>query len=227
MHDHRPATLTLDHDVEHAVQRDVERDAVAESVASTDGRRSRRVRNKVAVIDAYLDLVSAGNERPSVAEVAARSGVSHRSVFRYFADKDDLARSSIDRQINRVGPQLLLELGPDADLDDRIRHLIERRFQLFEVLAPVARLMRMMAPEDPAIRQELTRTRLVAREQIRDLFAPELGTMAQDTANEVLGVIDVLCSFESGELFVWDLGFTPQGGVHAIERVLRLLLRAR
>ncbi len=226
--------MTLGHDVDEAVQQDVhaverngKMDDFVDSGASTDGRRSRRVRNKVAVIDAYLDLVSEGNERPSVAEVAARSGVSHRSVFRYFADKDDLARSSIDRQIDRVGPQLLLDLGPEAALDDRIRHLIERRFQLFEVLAPVARLMRMMAPEDPAIRQELTRNRHVAREQIRVLFAPELDDMALDTANEVLGVIDVLCSFESGELFVWDLGFTQQAGVDAIERVLRLLLRAR
>ncbi len=176
------------------------------------------------MIDSYLDLIAEGTERPTVAEVAERSGVSHRSVFRYFADKEDLIRSSIERQIKRIRPKLQLKLGPGAPLDDRIDHLLVRRFELFDALAPVARLMRLMASEAPAIGVELTRNRGLARQQIKWLFGPELDLMSPDHAEEVLGVIDVLCSFESGELFVGDLHFTQSRSIDAIRRVLTVLL---
>lgn len=190
----------------------------------TDGRRTRRVRNKIAVIDAYLDLVSEGNESPSVAEVAERSRVSHRSVFRYFADKDDLARSSIDRQLERVRPLLSLEMGPEGPLEDRVEHIVTRRFALFDELAPVARLMRVMAAKDELMHTELRRNRRLSREQIRGLFARELDEMPRDRAEETLGVVDVLCSFEAAELMLHDQELEPDRCVATLRRTITQLL---
>lgn len=186
----------------------------------TDGRRTRRIRNKVAVIDAYLDLVGEGNDSPSVAEVAERSHVSHRSVFRYFSDKDDLARSSIDRQIERLAPMLTLELGPDAPLTERIEHLLSRRFELFEQIAPIARLMRSIANKDNSMGKLLAQNRQIARRQIADLLEPELSAMDAGLAEETLAVIDVLCSFESGELFRSDLGLDRERSIAALTRAI-------
>ncbi|MEO7397723.1 MAG: TetR/AcrR family transcriptional regulator [Ilumatobacteraceae bacterium] len=191
---------------------------------SGDGRHNRRVRNKIAVIDAYLDLIAEGSERPSVAEVAHRSGVSHRSVFRYFADKDDLARTSIDRQIMRVRPHLQLELTPRAPLADRVEHLLVRRFELYDVLGPVARLMRVLSAENPEIGMQLTSNRETAREQIRALFRPELDRLNQRHAENVLAVIDVLCSFESADLFSHDLRFSQNRSIDAIKPAVISLL---
>ena len=47
-----------------------------------DGRRLRRERNRDAVIEALLDLFGEGNLQPSTDEIAVRSGVSARSLFR-------------------------------------------------------------------------------------------------------------------------------------------------
>ncbi|MEO6124740.1 MAG: TetR/AcrR family transcriptional regulator [Ilumatobacteraceae bacterium] len=190
----------------------------------TDGRRTRRIRNKVAVIDAYLDLVGEGNDSPSVGEVAERSRVSHRSVFRYFSDKEDLARSSIDRQIERLGPLLTLQIDNDAPLDDRIEHLLIRRFELFEQIAPIARLMRSLASNHNSLGDLLSRNRYSARRQIAKLFELELSAMSDTRAEEALAVIDVLCSFESGELFRWDLKLPMDRSVAAIAPVLSALL---
>jgi AcrR family transcriptional regulator len=195
------------------------------SQPSTDGRRTRRVRNKTAVIDAYLDLVGEGHDSPSVAEVADRSGVSHRSVFRYFADKDELARSSIDRQIERLRPLHDLKLGPDAPLDDRVDHVLARRFDLYERIAPVARLMRLMAAKDDEMSAELSRTRILAREQLRQLFSPELATMPSARADDVLGLVDVLCSFEAAELLTQDQRFSHARSVSALKQAVLLLLQ--
>lgn len=189
-----------------------------------DGRRTRRIRNKVAVIDAYLDLVGEGNDNPSVAEVAERSRVSHRSVFRYFSDKDELARSSIDRQFERFGPLSTLEIAPAAPLDDRIVHLLTRRFELFEQIAPVARLMRSFASKDDAMGTLLATSRSLGRRQIAQLFESELSEMAAGRSEEILAVIDVLCSFESGDLFRWDLNMPTDRSIAAIHRAISGLL---
>ena len=58
--------------------------------ARPDGRRASRERNRIAVVDALLDLYAEGNLRPGAGEVARRAGLSRRSVFRYFDDLDDL-----------------------------------------------------------------------------------------------------------------------------------------
>ena len=67
-------------------------DGTASDGTAGDGRRLRRDRNRTAVVDALLDLYGESNLRPSTAEIAERAGLSHRSLFRYFDDFEDLCR---------------------------------------------------------------------------------------------------------------------------------------
>ena len=60
-----------------------------------DGRHARRDRNRVAVVDAMLELFAAGNLAPSSDEIAEKAGLSPRSLFRYFDDLDDLVRVAL------------------------------------------------------------------------------------------------------------------------------------
>ena len=83
--------------------------------------------------------------------MADHSGVSHRSVFRYFADKDELARTSIERQESFVAPMLPIKIDHDMSLSDRVDLIVQRRFELFEAIAPVARLSRSLAPLQPIL----------------------------------------------------------------------------
>ena len=64
-------------------------------VEKIDGRRASRERNRDAVVDALLDLYREGNLSPGADAVAERSGLSRRSLFRYFDDLDDLCRAAI------------------------------------------------------------------------------------------------------------------------------------
>lgn len=190
-----------------------------------DGRHQRRDRNKTAVLDAYLDLISEGNEQPSVAEVAARSGVSHRSVFRYFSDKDDLTIASIERHLDRIQPLLWVQFYPDESLEQRVERVIAARLSLFQAIEGMARLQRRIAQTNPVVHAIVTRNRTLARMQVRWLFSPEFDAMEPDEALEVLYAVDVLCSFEAGDLLMHDLQLDGEHATAVLRRALLALLR--
>jgi AcrR family transcriptional regulator len=195
--------------------------------ADTDGRHARRSRNREAVVDAYLDLIRGGNPHPSIADVAERSGVSHRSVFRYFADRDELTRTAIERQQAFLRPLLSLTAAPDLPFDDRLAGFLERRLDLFEAMAPVARLSRSLVLTQPLIAEQLTSSRAFLRSQVEHLFEAELSQLDADARRAALGAIDVLTSFESVELLREDRGWSRDDVRDLLDRSIRTLLDGR
>jgi AcrR family transcriptional regulator len=140
---------------------------------ATDGRRLRREQNREAVVDALLGLFRDGNYQPSAVEVAARSGLSLRSLFRYFDDVDDLHRAAAARQIALALPLLEPGIGPDAPTLDKIRAVVRARVRLFEEIGPSARALRACAHRHKPLAAELARNRAFFRRQLAVLFAPE------------------------------------------------------
>jgi AcrR family transcriptional regulator len=192
--------------------------------AREDGRHARRDRNKYAVVDAYLALVRQGNARPSIADVAERSGVSHRSVFRYFADKDELARTAIERQYAVAMPLAPLTVTTAASLDERIDGFVERRLELFDAIAPIARLSRSLAGAQPLVANELRTSREFFRSQIRHLFAAEIERRTSPEREYTIATLDALCSFEAADLMLLDQGRSPADTAAALRWALRRLL---
>ena len=109
-----------------------------------DGRRVRREQNVDAVVDAMLDLLGEGHLSPGAAAVAERSGVSLRSVFRYFDDMDSLTDRAIARQMERAAPLFDL-LDDSGDLADRAARLGAHRVHQHRELAPFARVEAVLA----------------------------------------------------------------------------------
>ncbi|MDE3096685.1 MAG: TetR/AcrR family transcriptional regulator [Chloroflexota bacterium] len=177
---------------------------------AVDGRRAWRDRNLSAVVDALLDLFNEGNLRPGADEIAARSGVSRRSVFRYFDDLDSLDRTAIERQTGRVSHLLdLPDLGAGT-VEDRIDRLIAQRLRLFEAILPVARVSRLRAPFEPVLAEGLARSRHLFRRQVERHFAGELRALSRSARNATLGAAEVLCSFEAYELLRLGQGQTAK-----------------
>ncbi len=175
-------------------------DSEAPSTAGLDGRHAWRDRNRLAVVDALLDFYAEGNLRPGAQAVAERSGVSRRSVFRYFEDLDDLDRTAIARQQERV--RHLLEV-PDigqGPLHSRIENLASQRAALYTAIAPAARVSRLRAPFHPVLAEELALSREHLRRQLERQFRPELDRLPQHSRAFLLAAADVTCSFESFDL---------------------------
>jgi AcrR family transcriptional regulator len=184
--------------------------ASVDADANVDGRRAWRDRNLGAVVDALLDLFSEGNLRPGADEIAARSGVSRRSVFRYFDDLDGLDRVALERQAERVSHLLDIEGLGEGALADRIEALIAQRLRLFEAILPVARVSRLRAPFEPVVADGLARGRRQFRRQVERQFPDELRALGRNERSATLGAVDVLCSFEAYELLRLGHEQTPK-----------------
>lgn len=172
----------------------------ASLAASPDGRTARRDRNRDAVVDALLELHRTGNLAPTVAEVAAQSGVSHRSVFRYFDDMEALGRAAVERLMASVAHLLELPDLTGLSFEQRVDALIDRRMTLYEAVRPTARVARLKEPFQPVVAQTLADNRQLLGDQVAVVFEPELRAMEPGAADRALIAADVLLSFESAEL---------------------------
>lgn len=175
----------------------------------TDGRRLRREANRQAVIDALVSLYADGRFQPSAAEVAERSGLSPRSVFRYFDDTDDLTRAAVAHHLDRARPLLPIEIAVGAPLREKLAELVRRRIGLWEVVGPAARVARMRAPVNEVLGVELRRNRAAQRDQIERLLRPELDALTADRRRRALATADVLCSWETYDMLRNDQELPP------------------
>ena len=146
-----------------------------------DGRSAIRDRNRLAVLDAVLDLFSEDNLSPGPEEVALRAGLSARSVYRYFEDRDALSRAAIERHLEKIVPLVHIPAIGEGDLAGRIERFVTARLRLHEAGAATARATRMRATFDRIVRAQLDRSRSALRHQVEVHFAPELADVRRGT----------------------------------------------
>jgi len=186
------------------------------ATGSLDGRTQRRERNREKVIEALLDIIRTGDMEPSAASIADRAGVSHRSVFRYFADLDDLVRTAVDHEFTTVYPLgLIPDLG-QGSLERRVDALIDSRLRVYSATYQVSEVARMRSATIPAIDEGLRIISDVQRTQFRRNFARELDQRAGDPTTEfMVDAAMVLTSFDAYSHHQRIFG-------HSMERVRRV-----
>jgi AcrR family transcriptional regulator len=171
-----------------------------------DGRTLRRSRNRDAVITALLDLIREGNLHPGAAEIAERAGVSHRSVFRYFDDLNDLVRTAIRQDFLAAEPLIEIPRLGEGTLEERVANLVDARLALYEYVRGTALVARMRAGSMPDIDAEIATVNMFYREQLRQHFETELDARSQDETESIIDAGLVLTSFDSFDLHQQTLG---------------------
>ncbi len=194
-------------------------------VEPADGRRLRRDRNRDAVVRALLSLYNDGNLSPSTEEIATRSGVSARSLFRYFDDVDDLSEAAIAQQQDDVRHLVTVPATADQTFDDRVAAVARQRGELFEAIESVAMVSRLRAPFQLVVSDKLTEGRAFLRQQLQDLFAAELGSMSPALGAQRLALADVTTSFEAWRLLRDDQHLTRAKATAAMADALTALLQ--
>jgi AcrR family transcriptional regulator len=185
----------------------------ATSAGLDDGRVMRRQRSYDSAVDAILDLLSEGEPRPTAQQVAERSGLSIRSIFRLFEDVESLHAVAISRQVARVLP-LIDELPETGSREERASGLVESRARFYEAVAPVRRFAVSLRASSPLIAEALDRSDRFFRGQLEKAFAAQLAD------REALEALDAATSWE-----MWDrLRSAQRLGQPSAKRVLRQLV---
>lgn len=155
-----------------------------------DGRHARRDRNRVVVLDAVLELFVEGDLHPHPDAVAARSGISVRSIYRYFPTPEAMWRSAMSQHLDRVRSLFDPPDFEGLDVEARIELLIDSRLKLYHEIAAVARAARLSAAQSPAVNERFTASREYLRTHIELAFAPELDPLSPDKRQLCLDAID-------------------------------------
>jgi TetR/AcrR family transcriptional regulator of autoinduction and epiphytic fitness len=163
-----------------------------------DGRNLRRSHSFERAVDAVLDLIGEGGATPTAQQIAERSGISIRTVFRLTEDIESLHAAAVQRQTERIA-SLYVTVPADGPLDGRIAALVDNRALVFETIAPVRLIGERLAASSPLIAEGLDRHHRILRAQVESVFAPELSGLSNRDAADALNALDVVSSWES-----WD-----------------------
>ena len=161
---------------------------------------------------------------PSVEDVALRSGVSLRSIYRYFPDRDELLQAALGRRMQVAESFFQLEGVGEGPLAERIERFAEHRLDLYDKMAPTARAALLVAPTAPVIAEVVLQRKAQLTAQTRKHFAPELEALPEEDAADLLAAVDVLCQFEAVEALRVRHELPPARTLQVLLRTLRALL---
>lgn len=189
-----------------------------------DGRRARRDRNRAAVLDSVIEMFREEWLIPSIEDAAKRSGLSLRSVYRYFEDPDALIEAAIERSIQQGAAHAAIHAIGQGPFDDRLEEFVRVRVRLFEHAQANFRATLHNAPRNARIRDALEDTRRRLRQQLEQQFRPELAALPKQAAARAAAAADALTQFDAIDLLRRHRRFTVAETEAVLTQALRALL---
>ena len=189
-----------------------------------DGRLARSARARRAVLDALLDLLEAGDLRPTAPRIAEQAGVSLRSVFHYFSDLEALYAAAAERQFERLRP-LARPISADGPLALRLRAFVRQRARLLERIAPVRRAALLLEPFSREVAHGLQRVRGLGQQEVARVFAPELARRRGAARRELATALTVIGSWSTWETLRAHQGLSCERSTKVLTRMLAALLQ--
>jgi AcrR family transcriptional regulator len=190
---------------------------VMTTATRVDGRVRRGARNRDAIADALLALLEDGDPQPTARAIAARAGVSVRSVFQHFEDMESLYAMCVARQTERLAP---LRTPIDGSLPRAVRleALVAQRARVYERIAPVRRATLLAAPGSPILRRALAEIGAEHHRELAALFAFELPAAER---REQLAALEVATSFDTWDHLRRVQRLSPPAAARVVNRLAR------
>ena len=160
-----------------------------------------------------------GELRPTAQQVATAAGVALRTVYHHFEDVEALRRMAFDLQVGRHN-ELLQEIDPSLDVDERIHVLARQLRKLFEIIGPIRRATMFDEHSSQEMANGLRRSRVSRRQHVEQTFGPEIAAQGAE-GKVLLDALDVISSWPTW--FYLRDGNSLGRGPAAAERVLVLM----
>jgi len=186
----------------------VDLDPAAPDGEPADGRTARSHRTRRAIIDAMRSLHAEGDLRPTALRIAERAGVSLRTVWQQFDDREALLLEAVrrDRDILR---SLLDRIEPDRPLAARVEAFIGQRSRVLEEMTPTWRAARIYEPFSDELKTDRKWKTDRGRRELEVVFAPELAQLDKERHDRLLDALHAICLWPFWESLRTDLGLSP------------------
>jgi len=178
-------------------------------VKPADGRMARSHQTPRAIVDAMRALHAEGDLRPTAPRVAARAGVSLRTVWQHFADMEALLLEAGRRDLE-VLLQIVRPIAADLPLADRIARFADQRTRVHEQMTPGWRAARIHQPFSPELRRSKKRMTALARAELEAVFATELGKLAGEQRRALSDALHGISIWAFWDSLRTDVGLSPQ-----------------
>jgi TetR/AcrR family transcriptional regulator, regulator of autoinduction and epiphytic fitness len=169
-----------------------------------DGRTVRAERTRQSLVDALLGLLDAGERSPTAAQIARRAGVSERSLFQHFPDREALFEAVARQQYERVMPTLR-PIDASLPLEERIDQFTRQRARLYEMIGGVRRAALLIEHESPSVAGWLTAARRAKAADVERVFRRELEAIPGDEREPLRAALIAICAWPA-----WDSWRTHQ-----------------
>jgi TetR/AcrR family transcriptional regulator of autoinduction and epiphytic fitness len=195
-------------------------------VQPADGRMARSHQTRRAIVDGMRALHAEGDLRPTAPRVAARAGVSLRTVWQHFADMETLLLEAGRRDLE-ILLQIVSPIAADLPLADRVEMLADQRARVHEQMTPGWRAARIQQPFSPELRRSKRRMTALARAELEAVFATELGRLAGERRQALIDALQGISLWAFWDSLRSEVGLSPQQARDTVAGiVLALFARA-
>jgi TetR/AcrR family transcriptional regulator, regulator of autoinduction and epiphytic fitness len=192
-------------------------------IEPADGRVARSHRTRRAILDAMRALHAEGDLRPTVPRIAARAGVSLRTVWQQFADREALLIEAVrrDREIQR---SLVTRIDPERPLAARVEAFVAQRSRVLEEMTPTWRAARVHQPFSDQLQRDRKRRNSGAKAEVEQVFAPELALLPAPQRDRLASALHATSLWSFWESLRTDLELSPLGAAEVLKSTFTALL---
>ena len=188
-----------------------------------DGRRKRRIKNKLRTTEAILNLIPETGDVPSIEAMAERLDTPRRSVFRFFNNKAELYSEMHNLMLQRVQSRFSFPVpDPERSLEETVRLWIDLRIQINEYIMPLRTLVEEKKRGSSLIQDRQKEARQVEEQFTHDLFAPYLHDHPEQEGIQRLLLLN--CSWNVWSVLRNDYGLSIVEGRKLLEKQICTVL---
>ena len=153
------------------------------------------------------ELHAGGDLRPTVPRIVDREGVSLRTVWQQFADREELLAEAVRRDLE-ILLSLVRKIEPDQPLPTRIGSFVGQRARILEEMTPSWRAARIQEPFSGQLSGNKARMLARARVELEKVFGPELARLSGQDRQQLLDALHAVSVWEFWESLRADLGLS-------------------
>lgn len=168
-------------------------------------------------------LHAEGDLRPTAPRIAERAGVSLRTVWQQFTDREELLAEAVARD-----SEILLSMVDRVDAGQpqaaRVEAFLAQRTRILEAMTPSWRAARVHEPFSAVLRGSRASVLALGRAELERVFAPELNPLPGPERQRLADALHAITIWEFWESLRAGLGLTPQQALDQVTRTFVLLL---